>query len=267
MRLSRLNTEDGIRLIEPFMPDGNQYETWKALGLISVGENSKKLWMLYSLSGQPKIVLGNRISSKVLFKNAARLDSTSFKILLHDWGLPGNNSDRGQLSAYSVDFWKQFSDAAAGVVIGVSEPEGIGCPSDNLSNFFLDLAEEWSTRFSPSQLFVECSDIAREIPTNNTPPSGRRPWIPGYCWILLLPPGVVKVLGGVENVLREAPVADARQVVFGKGDVAILCRLGPKPGEIPEQRWREWKEYLQPVLGEAAFPRKKFPWILPEDSA
>ncbi len=256
-----------MRLIEPFLPGGSQFEAWKVDGITPVEADSKKLRMLYALSGHPKEALGSRVSAKTLLKNIARLDDVYFNVLLRDWGLPGNQSDRGTLSTYSVTYSKHDGKFPAGVLVGVSEGSEIGSPSQDLADYFFGLAAEWSTRFSPLQLFVECSDIAGEIPTNNIAPRDRRPWIPGYCWILLLPPGVVKVLGGVENVLRQAPVADARQVVFGKGDVAILCRLGPKPGEIPEQRWREWKEYLQPVLGEVAFPRKKFPWILPEDSA
>jgi hypothetical protein len=267
MRLARLDTKDGVSLIEPFLPAGSQFEAWKADGVTPVEADSKKLWMLYALSGNPKLALGSRVSVEPLFKNSARLDDVYFNVLLHDHGHPDNQSHRGQRSTYSVVYSKHDGKISAGVLVGVSEGSEIGSAPRDLSSYFFDLAAQWSMRFAPLQLCVECSDIAGEIPTHNTAPVTMRAWVPGYCWILLLPPEVVAVLGGVERVLREAPVDDARQVVYGNGDVAVLCRVGIKPIEVPERRWREWKEYLQPVLGEVAYPRKKYPWILPEDSA
>jgi hypothetical protein len=105
---------------------------------------------------------------------------------------------------------------------------------------------------------LECLKVRKVVtfsagsPISTSPYSGADPLSPivsGYHWLQFLRPDVVERLGGAEAVLRDAPVERKQLVFTAEGAQGVLCRVAPSPHLGSDDDWRNWKEFLTPVLG------------------
>jgi hypothetical protein len=85
---------------------------------------------------------------------------------------------------------------------------------------------------------------------------------------LLLTPEAVTQLGGVDDVIANAPVERCQPIEIETG-VSLLCRVAPQPADAPLEAWSEWRSYLAPVLRIGRWDDMPLsfrdPWILEED--
>jgi hypothetical protein len=256
MKVGKFPQEIGLSEFLRYLPDGDCFTKWTTEGLLDETNNRR---LLYSLSGRPTMLLSTKISLKNVLKNVHKLDDIYFDMfgsgkIANNGGIPSDY--------YSVAFAKSDSDSLGSFRLCMPDGAIVGSPHSNLSNSFFELAVELSGRFAPEQLTVECSDRGVEHPTHSWPPDLKQPWVPGYCWVLLLPPAVLEVLGGTTRVLVEAPVQTAMEIPYGETKTAVICRVASTPNDADEKVWNAWRDFLGPVLGQPnSFPRTGFRWI------
>lgn len=71
-------------------------------------------------------------------------------------------------------------------------------------------------------------------------------WVPGYDWMLAITGAALEKLGGVTEVVANAPV-ETRVPESAHGDV-VACRVAVDPATISEDHYRAWRNYLALVL-------------------
>jgi hypothetical protein len=71
--------------------------------------------------------------------------------------------------------------------------------------------------------------------------------VPGYPWCLLLGPGHIDALGGLDRVRVEAPVYKVRDAV-GPVTPTIVAQLTAEIGDRTLEQVKAWRSYLLPVL-------------------
>jgi hypothetical protein len=72
-------------------------------------------------------------------------------------------------------------------------------------------------------------------------------WARGYYWGTLLGPEQVRVLGGPEVVLAQAPAVHA-QVIAGESGPSVFIQLSPDATTVSTSELRALREFLTPVL-------------------
>ncbi len=261
LRTASLSPHSGLETIEEFFPGGNSYQTWKTNGTLNFVESNCER-MVYSVSGRPTLKFDRQISLRGAREKVLRLDDIYFDVFESRDDATAGTGRRN----YFASFVKPTRSALGGFTISIFDGTAVADPSPELTAFFLDLAIRWAEQYGPDQLFIECVEFGGQHPTHSWPPLEKRAWVPGYCWILVLSPPVIKVLGGLARVLSEAPVWSAREIQFGAKGAAVLCQVARVPCEASEAQWSNWRSYLKPVLGQQNFfPRTAFPWIDPQD--
>jgi hypothetical protein len=248
--------------IKDFLPGGRQFDLWIAEGLVDFRQDSGRNRFLFATAGRPTMQFGSKISIPSMEQKSEKVDDVYFEIFKTDKAATDGFGD----IHYSVRFVKPTLDYLGGFALSVSEGVGVGKPAASIVEVFQSLAARWSGLYSPDQLFITCSDVAVEQLTHSWPAVSGRAWVPGYCWVLLLTPSVIKLLGGLAKVTEEAPVSSTSEIQYGRSHRALLCSVAPTPGQATPSDWEQWRSYLAPVLGEANhFPRTQFAWIHPDD--
>jgi hypothetical protein len=264
MRFKRMSGPVALSCLDRFLPGGSVYGKWAEDHIEFPLPDEKHVALLYTVRGSARIMFGRKISRKKLDDLGARLDGFSFNVLPEPFGF-----DEGTqwLARYGARYTCVMSGGLA--VLGAFAQYDDQRSFFELKELLEGFAVEMAGALAPDQLWIGCGEKRSELrPTHSFSPGPRRAWVSGYPWILMVPPAVAKDLGGIDRVLREAPVRRAWPIAFGDSKTAVMCELGPDPLSIPQADWRAWKDYLKPVLGlrgGSAFSPN--PWILPEDLA
>ena len=258
-------------LFEEFLPGGIGFESLATLGVID-NLASKDQIGCYVGGNSPKRVQPEMGSLVRTLQRTRAKDSIDYEIggTTRQMGLAFDELDRrarAQLrmgyspSSRSVEPQNGF----AVMSLSVRELGGLGKPGQEVADFITRVAQTWLSLDKPLDLVATSGVEGGAFFPFTVPTRGPKfPYIYGAFWLTFLRREVVKVLGGDACVIANAPV----QEVIAAGD-GLLCRVGRTPADVSVDQWREWKNFLLPVLGgPKPWYTSEFldvPWILPED--
>jgi hypothetical protein len=264
MRFKRMSGPIALASLERFLPGGAVYGHWAKNHVEVPLVDEKLVALLYTVRGSARTMFDKKISRKKLDDLGARLDGFYFSVLPEPWG---TSEATKWLSRFGADYTCVMSGGLAVLCAYMQYDDEDSF--QECGKLLKEFAEEMAASIAPDQLWIGCAESRGDLrPTHGYRPGAKRAWVSGYPWILMIPPPIAKELGGVDRVMREAPVDRAWPIAYAGTKTAVMCELGPDPHVIPEARWRAWKEYLAPVLGlrgGSAFAPN--PSILPEDLA
>jgi hypothetical protein len=170
------------------------------------------------------------------------------------------NVDRKQTIFFSNDFL--FANLNF-----VIPDRAIGQIESDLSEDMWDTALAWLLFPHAYELFGGSPNCLH--PFGNVAEHADLP-IPGsYHWMVYLRPDVVEILGGLDRVVSDGPVERLQVIDTAENEKGVLCSVAESPHRATDDQWREWRNFLSPLLGPVNVHNQPleivFPRLTPED--
>lgn len=142
--------------------------------------------------------------------------------------LVGSWSVTAAVTVPTEDHARQAAKAMQDALLAVVEHPGVGSAFVHVDGF----ADPYTEIVSP---------VHRDHPTTFDDV------VHGYYWSVVLGPGHIERLGGLDQVTAEAPCEVVRPVIVA-GSPGLVCQVTADPAGLAEEALRAWRTYLGPVL-------------------
>jgi hypothetical protein len=246
-----------LEATEAWMPWGHLFQKWQALGQIELAETKQK---------QPSFSV--EFGTRERTFSAKSFDVDKFRGLVEmktatDFTFHSHPDDSSDKRANHVGF---LSDTTCPLSLRLAEITVGEIPND-LAEDIWETALRWLQLPGVLFLYGACPNVR---PLFGDMMQLESPQLFAYSWTVYLRPDVLKLLGGIDFVVGEAPVERHQVIETFENKRGLLCRIGVSPHMVSDDQWRAWRNFLSPALGEMTsgfYPGEQFPRLTPEDQA